>query len=288
MDSLLQDVGTVRPIIHRTSGQTHGPITRLASPGDLGGLIKPFVFLDLFDNGGREFAGFGLHPHSGIATLTYLAEGSASYEDTTGARGVLAAGGVEWMQAGGGVWHGAGAGKPRLETDPLLPLSPYAASKVGAETAALETWRRTGLRVVLGRPFPHTGPGQTTQFVVPAFAARLRAARRSGARTVATGNLGPVRDLLDVRDVVAAYRLLLARGTPGEAYNVASGAGLSLAEVRQRRIRPGQRLLDDVGGVELPPEAAVEVQLRQHLEVLTERLQGLRLTSGHPRSPPMF
>jgi redox-sensitive bicupin YhaK (pirin superfamily) len=112
MDSLVQDVGTVRPIIHRTSGQTHGPITRLASPGDLGGLLKPFVFLDLFDNGGREFAGFGLHPHSGIATLTYLAEGSSSYEDTTGARGVLAAGGIEWMQAGGGVWHGAGAGKP--------------------------------------------------------------------------------------------------------------------------------------------------------------------------------
>jgi redox-sensitive bicupin YhaK (pirin superfamily) len=112
MDSLVQDTGTLRPIIHRTSGQTHGAITRLASPGDLGGLLKPFVFLDLFDNGGQAFRGFGLHPHSGIATLTYMAEGSASYEDTTGARGVLAAGGVEWMQAGGGVWHGAGAGSP--------------------------------------------------------------------------------------------------------------------------------------------------------------------------------
>lgn len=112
MDSLTQNLLAVRPIIHRTSGQTHGPITRLASPGDLGGLLKPFVFLDLFDNGGRGFSGFGLHPHSGIATLTYLAEGSAGYEDTTGARGVLAAGGVEWMQAGSGVWHGAGAGQP--------------------------------------------------------------------------------------------------------------------------------------------------------------------------------
>jgi redox-sensitive bicupin YhaK (pirin superfamily) len=112
MDSLVQDTGTRRPIIHRTSGQTHGAITRLASPGDLGGLLKPFVFLDLFDNGGQAFRGFGLHPHSGIATLTYMAEGSVSYEDTTGARGVLAAGGVEWMQAGGGVWHGAGADKP--------------------------------------------------------------------------------------------------------------------------------------------------------------------------------
>src|SRR5690242_3018023 len=82
------------------------------SPGDLGEILKPFVFLDLFDNQGKTFAGFGLHPHSGIATLTYIAEGSVGYEDTNGARGVLDAGGVEWMQAGGGVWHGGGAGKP--------------------------------------------------------------------------------------------------------------------------------------------------------------------------------
>jgi redox-sensitive bicupin YhaK (pirin superfamily) len=112
MDSLVQDVGIQRPIIHRTAGQTHGPITRLASPGDLGELLKPFVFVDLFDNGGREFRGFGLHPHSGIATLTYIAEGSTRYEDTNGARGLLTAGGVEWMQAGHGVWHGGGAGEP--------------------------------------------------------------------------------------------------------------------------------------------------------------------------------
>ena len=112
MDSLVQDVGTLRPIIHRTSGQTHGPITRLVSPGDLGEVLKPFVFVDLFDNGGLDFGGFGLHPHSGIATLTYMAEGSTSYEDTNGARGLLAAGGVEWMRAGRGVWHGGGAGKP--------------------------------------------------------------------------------------------------------------------------------------------------------------------------------
>ena len=130
--------------------------------------------------------------------------------------------------------YGAGTGAPRAESDPLQPMSPYAASKVGAETAALETWRRTGLPVILARPFPHTGAGQSTRFVVPAFAARLRAARRSGERSVPTGNLDPVRDLLDVRDVVAAYRTLLVRGTPGEAYNVARGKGISLAEVFRR------------------------------------------------------
>jgi redox-sensitive bicupin YhaK (pirin superfamily) len=52
-----------------------------------------------------------MHPHSGIATLTYLIEGRANYEDTTGSegtRGVLPQGGVEWMMAGGGVWHRGG------------------------------------------------------------------------------------------------------------------------------------------------------------------------------------
>ncbi|MBX9268015.1 pirin family protein [Chromobacterium violaceum] len=81
-----------RAVVHRTRGNAHGPITRLLSPGRLGRKLKPFVFLDWFDldlSGGHQ--GFGLHPHSGIATFTWLIEGEAAYEDTTGARGVLPA-----------------------------------------------------------------------------------------------------------------------------------------------------------------------------------------------------
>src|SRR5579864_4226498 len=103
---------TVTRIARRTRGQSHGPITRLMSPSDFGRLLKPFVFLDLIDDQGKPFSGFGLHPHSGIATLTYVAEGSVRYEDTNGATGLLRAGGIEWMRAGGGVWHGGGAGEP--------------------------------------------------------------------------------------------------------------------------------------------------------------------------------
>lgn len=99
-------------IARRTRGQNHGPITRLMSPSDFGRLLKPFVFLDLIDNQGKPFSAFGLHPHSGIATVTYIAEGSVRYEDTNGATGLLRAGGIEWMRAGGGVWHGGGAGEP--------------------------------------------------------------------------------------------------------------------------------------------------------------------------------
>lgn len=95
-----------RAIAHRTRGTTHGPITRLMSPSDFGQLLKPFVFLDLVNfQPGAGQQGFGMHPHSGIATLTFMAKGDVRYEDTTGQAGVLLAGGVEWMQAGGGVWH---------------------------------------------------------------------------------------------------------------------------------------------------------------------------------------
>jgi len=99
-----------RQIVHRTHGRRQGPITRLMSPSDLGQTLKPFVFLDLFDTDGGSFSGVGWHPHSGIATITYLWEGSVRYKDTTGAAGLLPAGGVEWFKAAGGAWHGGGAG----------------------------------------------------------------------------------------------------------------------------------------------------------------------------------
>ncbi len=130
--------------------------------------------------------------------------------------------------------YGDGPATPRVETDPLLPQSPYAASKVASEVAALEAWRRAGLRVVIARAFPHTGPGQSLLYVVPAFIQRLRAARAAGAGRVATGNLEPVRDLVDVRDVTRAYVALLQRGVPGEAYNVARGEGVTLRELFTR------------------------------------------------------
>ncbi len=133
--------------------------------------------------------------------------------------------------------YGVGSGRRRVEGDPVEPVSVYAASKAAAEIAGLEAWRRTGAPVIITRAFPHTGAGQSPQFVVPAFAARIRAARRAGERTVPTGNLEPVRDLLDVQDVVAAYLALLERGVPGEAYNVARGEGVTIRELFERLAR---------------------------------------------------
>jgi GDP-4-dehydro-6-deoxy-D-mannose reductase len=124
--------------------------------------------------------------------------------------------------------YGYAGPTPRRETDPVAPCSVYAASKAGAELAALEAWRRAGLRVVVARPFAHTGPGQDPRFVVPGLAQRLKLAKRLGAPVVKVGNLEPVREFLHVRDVVDAYARLLVRGQPGEIYNVASGQGVTL------------------------------------------------------------
>ena len=80
----------VREIVYRTRGHTHGPITRLMSPSDLGELLKPFVFLDLFVMDGKMALPpieMGWHPHSGIATVTVMLEGAVRYAETTGNEG---------------------------------------------------------------------------------------------------------------------------------------------------------------------------------------------------------
>jgi len=88
-----------------TTGYHHGPITRLVSPSDLGQWIKPFVFLDGGVLPPSDVPLFGIHPHSGIATLTAVLTGRVTYEDTTGKQGEVQTGGLEWMKAAGGVWH---------------------------------------------------------------------------------------------------------------------------------------------------------------------------------------
>ncbi|MFJ2684969.1 pirin family protein [Pseudomonas sp. NPDC087342] len=95
-----------RRISHSTRGQGHGPIVRLMSPSDFGQLLKPFVFLDLFETDLRLFGSMPLHPHSGIATITVITEGNLRFDDPDSGTGLIGYGGVEWMRAGAGVWHG--------------------------------------------------------------------------------------------------------------------------------------------------------------------------------------
>jgi len=123
---------------------------------------------------------------------------------------------------------------PLREESPLAPVSPYAASKIAAEFLAIQAHLAYGLATVRVRPFNHVGPGQSTNFAVPALAARIIDAKRSGATWIPVGNLAPKRDLTDVRDVVRAYRMLVTDGTPGAVYNVCSNRSIGIDEIARR------------------------------------------------------
>ena len=125
---------------------------------------------------------------------------------------------------------------PVREDHPLRPATAYALSKAQAEmhvhrAAAL------GLHAVIARAFNHIGPRQSDDFVASAFAhqvARIEAGQQEPVLRV--GNLDAVRDFSDVRDTVAAYRLCLAAGQPGEVFNVTSGEAVPVRQILDRLV----------------------------------------------------
>jgi GDP-4-dehydro-6-deoxy-D-mannose reductase len=128
----------------------------------------------------------------------------------------------------------ANLGRPLREEDPLLPVSPYGASKAAAEAVASKYAREFNLEVIRVRPFPHTGPRHAPQFVFPDWAQQLAAAE-AGRRPphLHVGNLDVQRDISDVRDVVGAYFVALERGEAGAVYNVCAGRVYTLRDVLQ-------------------------------------------------------
>lgn len=138
---------------------------------------------------------------------------------------------------------------PMREDMPLLPVSPYGASKAAAEMLASYIYRGRGLGVVCVRAFNHLGPGQSDRLVASTLAKQVAENERDGGERVLAGDLSPKRDFTDVRDVVRAYRLLAAKGRPGEAYNVCSGRAVAIREVADILIaksgRPMEVVLDE-------------------------------------------
>lgn len=124
--------------------------------------------------------------------------------------------------------------RPIKEEDCVKASTPYSYSKLGAELAAGQAARLSGLRLIVARPFPHSGAGQDESFWIPARCKLLREAKRNGWAAVPVGDLTAVRDYVHVDDVAEAYALLLQRGTPGEVYNIASGRPVTLDEIHTR------------------------------------------------------
>lgn len=126
-----------------------------------------------------------------------------------------------------------GRAGPIDEECPLAPANVYAVTKAATDLMIGEMAQR-GLDAVRLRPFNHTGPGQTEQYVVSAFAAQIaRIEAELQPPVIRVGNLDTARDFLDVRDVVRAYAsALLAPDLPsGVVMNLASGRATRIADV---------------------------------------------------------
>jgi GDP-4-dehydro-6-deoxy-D-mannose reductase len=134
------------------------------------------------------------------------------------------------LVASTGEVYGRALRVPSAEDDPLLPMSPYAASKAAAEVAC-EQARRVGVDVVVSRGFQQEGPGRDERFAVGSWAAQIARAEEAGGGTVRVGDLSARRDIVDVRDVCRAYELLLDRSVPPATYNVAGGRTIEMREV---------------------------------------------------------
>jgi GDP-4-dehydro-6-deoxy-D-mannose reductase len=140
-------------------------------------------------------------------------------------------------------------GAPGDESGPLHELSPiraqgvYGLTKVAQESVAIAAAVSHGLRVIVARPFNHTGPGQRSVFAVPAFVARALAVQAGTARTIPVGNVDVRRDIGDVRDVVRAYRLLLEAGQGGglgslpSIFNIATGHAVTMRSILEEICR---------------------------------------------------
>lgn len=122
---------------------------------------------------------------------------------------------------------------PLTEASEQRPLTVYAATKAAQEVIALQAARGEGMRVIATRSFNHSGAGHAPHFLLPALVTRAAALPVSGGR-LPLGNDFVVRDFLHVADVADAYCGLAIDGVPGEAYNVASGEGVSVRDLAER------------------------------------------------------
>jgi len=119
----------------------------------------------------------------------------------------------------------------------LKPATPYAASKAAADILSYQYTRNPGLDIVRVRLFNQIGPRQSADYAAANFARQIAAAEAGKQPPVIeTGELNSRRDITDVRDMVAAFPLLLQRGQSGEVYNAGRGETYRIRELLDQLI----------------------------------------------------
>ena len=116
------------------------------------------------------------------------------------------------------------------ETDPLLPNSPYSASKASADLFARTYHKTHGLDVRITRCSNNYGPYQFPEKIIPLFVTNLM----DGRKIPVYGNGSNVRDWLHVDDHCRGIHAVLMRGRSGEIYNIGGGVELTNLELTRK------------------------------------------------------
>ena len=97
----------VKKIINPVTASDGAGVKLKRSIGVEPNYFDPFLMLDEFgsDNKDDYIGGFPAHPHRGIETVTYMLQGEFEHEDSTGAKGKMSSGDVQWMKTGSGIIH---------------------------------------------------------------------------------------------------------------------------------------------------------------------------------------
>lgn len=124
------------------------------------------------------------------------------------------------------------------EESPFFPANYYGTSKVAADRLSYQMSQSAKLKITIVRPFNHTGPGQLKGFFVPDMASQIVEIEKDDSKNeILVGNLESIRDISDVRDIVAGYKLILESDcTPGEAFNLCSGNGTKMKDILDKLI----------------------------------------------------
>lgn len=118
---------------------------------------------------------------------------------------------------------------PITEDNPFRPQSPYAISKIYGDLLMRNYQKTYGIKTVVCRSFNVEGAGRGDQYVTSVITQQVAELQKGNTNTISIGNINPVRDFSHVNDVVKGYQILAEKGSPGNAYNLGSMRGVSIA-----------------------------------------------------------
>lgn len=126
---------------------------------------------------------------------------------------------------------------PIKEDHPLLPVSPYGVSKVAQNLLAYQYFKNFNMKMVRVRIFGATGPKKVGDACSDFCKQIVKIEREMAEPVIRVGNLNTKRDLMDIKDTLDAFWVLMERGKIGDVYNVCSSEPIRIGDMLNKLLK---------------------------------------------------